>query len=316
MSKKIFITGVSGLLGLNVALYLKERYELSGCYYAHPVALDGVRTLKLDLTSYDATYGTLRQIRPDVVIHTAALTNVDACETDPDLAYRLNVGATLNIAKAANTLDAQLIHVSTDQLFDGLGPWKKEDDPPSPLNVYGRTKLQAEEDLLKLCPDALVIRTNFYGWGTSLRRSFSDWILTALQESGEITMFTDVFFTPVLTDDLIDLVIELHNSGATGIFNVAGRKRLSKLDFAFRLARLFDYPTDKISATSVEGFPFKAQRPKDMSLSSSKAELQLGTRMPSLNDGLTRLKNLETEGRRTDLNKSIVSELAQLKSST
>ena len=316
MPKKMFITGVSGLLGLNIAVALKERYELSGCYCTHPVALDRVRALKLDLTSFENTYRTLGQVRPDIIIHTAALTNVDACEADPQLAYQLNVGATLNIAKIANKLDAKLVHISTDQLFDGLGPWEKEEHTPSPLNVYGSTKLQAEEAVLKSCPDALVIRTNFYGWGTHLRTSFSDWILRDLRENHEITMFNDVFFTPILTDDLTNLIIELQNSAASGIYHIAGRERLSKFDFALKLADTFNYPTGKIIPASVEGFPFKAKRPKDMSLSSSKTEVLLGVRMPSVEEGLERLKNLEIDGRRTDLGKSIVNELAQVKSST
>jgi len=302
---KLFITGISGLLGLNIALQVRERYEVSGCYVTHPVALDGMRALKLDLTSPEETEIAVRRIQPDLVIHTAGLTSVETCEADPSLAYRLNVEATHHIAKAASDLGARLVHISTDHLFDGASPWTMEGDTPHPLNVYAETKLQAEEVACQLCPDALVIRTNFFGWGTSIRASFSDWVLKSLEQGRELTMFADVFFTPILINHLVELILRLVDHSAAGIFHVVGGERLSKYDFALKVAEVFGYPKDKIRAVSVEDFPFKAQRPKDMSLSSEKAESYLGLRMPDAEEGLKHLKSLEAEGRREALEEAI-----------
>ena len=306
MSNKVFITGISGLLGLNLALQLRERYQVSGCYYAHPIALDGIRAMRSDLTSFETVNGemvngVMRQIQPDVVIHTVGLTSVEGCEADPDLAHRLNVESAHYVAKVANTLGARLVHISTDHLYDGASPWQREEDTPCPLNTYARTKLQAEEAVLQACPDALVLRTNFYGWGTSVRTSFSDWILKSLEQGRELTMFSDVFFTPILINDLAHLILQLVDRDATGIFNVAGRERLSKYDFALKLAEVFNRPQNKICATTVKEFPFKARRPEDMSLSSKKAEDYLGAGMPATGDGLKRLKDLELVGHRSAL---------------
>ncbi len=302
---KLFISGVSGLLGLNLALQARHRFQVSGCYYAHQVILRSIQTLKLDLTSLSSLEQALLAVEPDVVIHTGGLTNVEECEVNPQLAYRLNVEATRSVAKVTSAMGAKLVHISTDHVFDGTAPWKTEDDFPVPLNVYARTKRDAEEVVLEDCRNPLIVRTNFFGWGTSVRASFSDWILRALARKDELTMFSDVYFTPILINDLVDILSELIARGAEGTFHVAGRERLTKYAFALRLAQVFNYPTQTIRATSVEDFPFRAKRPKDMSLSCGKAEAYLGIQMPSVEDGLNRLKILDREGHRATLERAV-----------
>ena len=294
---KLFVTGVSGLLGLNIALELGRRYQVSGGYYSHPIALSRGNAVKLNLVSYDEIAKTLEKQQPDVVIHTAGLTNVEACETSPELAHQLNVVAAANTAKAAMSVGAQLIHISTDHLFDGNSPWRSEEDNPCPINVYAATKLAAEREVIRLCPQALVIRTNFFGWGNGVRTSFSDWLVGALTRAEPLTMFSDVWFSPILINDLIDLTMKLYDRGATGIYHIAGGERLSKHDFALKLAEVFRLPSAGISSISVEHFPFKAARPRDMSLSSQKAESFLGISMPLIQEGLYRLRTLREEGR-------------------
>jgi len=302
---KLFITGISGLLGLNFALQVRECFQVSGCYYTHPIVLDGIQLLKLNITSFGALEQALRKIRPDVIVHTAGLTNVEECEADPELAHRLNVEAAQHVARVADSMEVQLVHISTDHLFDGTRSWRTETDSPVPLNVYAKTKWQAEQVVLQACPDALIIRTNFFGWGTSVRTSFSDWILRALEQQRELTMFPGVFFTPILINGLVDLVLELIARGATGIFHVAGGERLSKYSFALQVAEVFGYPKNGIRAISFEDFPFKARRPKDMSLSSRKAESVLQVRMPTVAEGLERLHRLRGKGWQEALQKAI-----------
>ena len=302
---KLFIAGVSGLLGLNTALQLQEGYEVSGCYHSRPVTLDRVHAFEVDASSSSAVDAALAEIRPDVIINTIGLTNVDTCETDPAQARLLNVETARNLATAAHRLKAKLVHVSTDQLFDGASSWITEDDPPKPLNVYGVTKQEGEEAVLDACPDALVLRTNFFGWGNSARTSFSDWILDSLEQGRELTMFTDVFFTPILIDNLVELSLQLVAAGAKGRYNLAGGQRLSKYDFAIKAAEVFGLPGHGIRPTSVKDFPFKARRPEEMSLSSNKAEALLGSPMPSVGDGLSRLKETKAGGRREAMEATI-----------
>jgi dTDP-4-dehydrorhamnose reductase len=293
---KLFVSGVSGLLGLNVAMLSRSRFQVSGSYYSHTVASDGLAAVPMDATLPGHLERFLRELQPDAIIHTAGLTNVEECEANPELACRLNVDAAQNVARAAALLGAKLVHLSSDHLFDGELPLRSETDPPKLLNVYAKTKWQAEQVVAQACPDVLIVRTNFFGWGTSIRRSFSDWILQALEQSRDLTMFTDIFFTPILMNDLVELIFQLVNRGASGIFHVAGGERLSKYDFALKLAKHFGCDTNRIFPISVQGFPFKAKRPRDMSLACRKTEDLLGNRMPAVSEGLDRLKALREQG--------------------
>ena len=293
---KLFITGISGLLGLNFALQASKEFEVSGAYLNHPVYLAGVEPLLLDLTSFASTEEVLHGIQPDIIVNTAALTDVDGCEENPDTAYQLNVDIARNVATVANDLGSRLVHISTDQLFDGTKSWCTEEDTPAPINTYGRTKWLAEGEVIGACPQALIIRTNFFGWGTSRKSSFSDWILRGLEQQRPLGMFTDVFFTPILMNHLVDMAISMATSEAHGIFHVTGSERISKHDFALKLVEAFGYSTELIQPTSVEQFPFKAPRPKEMTLNCEKAENSLKLPMPTVDAGLEKLRSLQREG--------------------
>src|SRR5205823_2508498 len=122
-----------------------------------------------------------QELAPDVVVHAAGLTNVDRCEQYPVLSRRANAEIARNVAIAVAHSRAKLVHISSDHLFSGERSFYREDDPTQPLNEYGRSKVAAEEWVLQACPSALVIRTNFFGWGHCLRQSFSDWIIINLR---------------------------------------------------------------------------------------------------------------------------------------
>lgn len=304
----IFITGISGLLGLNLAHLARHDFNVSGCYFKSPVISDGVKTFPLDVTNYPKVVEHLQRLKPDLIIHTAGLTNVEACESNPNLAYDMHVVASKHIARASSMLGSRLVHISTDHLFDGESPWNTETDDPEPINNYAKTKLQAEQVVIQECPQALIVRTNFFGWGTSLKASFSDWILRKLDLGEELTMFTDVYFTPILVNQLGRKIFDLVHKNADGIFNVAGSDRLSKYDFALEIARVFGYSTDLIRPISVRDFSFIARRPNDMSLSSTKASDFLDCPMPTTEEGLKELLSLRSRGWPEALAESVVTQ--------
>ena len=293
------------MLGLNLAHQGKETFSVSGAFHNHPVASDGIESMRMDITSIRETEEVFHAIRPDVIVHTVAATNLEECESNPSLAHRLNVEAAQNVAAIAASLNAKLVHISTDQLFDGSQPWRTETDDLSPLNAYAKTKILAEQVVLDRCPGALIIRTNFFGWGTSIRASFSDWILQGLQQQRELTMFSDVFFNPILINHLVDLIFDLIKCDAVGLFNVAGGNRLSKHAFALQLAEAFGYSDHLIRPTSVLDIPFKAKRSKELSLCSRKVESQLKVLMPTIAQGVERLYTLQQAGWPKALEKSI-----------
>jgi dTDP-4-dehydrorhamnose reductase len=287
---KILITGVSGLLGLNAAMQLRHRSEVVGCYHANPIEFPGVCTLRCDVTDGDAVDRLVERERPHVIFHAAGLANVDHCETDQQLAFAMNVSAAALVARAAVRTGARLVHISTDHVFDGSRGMWTEHDPVHPLNEYARTKWEGERQVIAACPDALVVRTNFYGWGTSRRESFSDWIVRGLESGQPLRMFDDVFFTPLLVNDLIDRTMDLLARGATGVMHVSGPERLSKYEFGLRIARAFGLSATEIMPVSIAAANLAARRPRDMSLDSARAAAAIGTPARTLDAGLLQLR--------------------------
>nr|MBI3612710.1 SDR family oxidoreductase [Nitrospirota bacterium] len=301
---RIFITGISGLFGLNAALALGDKgHEVWGSYLTHPVELPGGRAQRLDLTEAMEVLKVFYEVRPDVVIHAAAATSVDACEEDPDKAKEINVGATRAVVRATASIGARLVHLSTDQVFGGTIPFAKESMPRVPVNEYGRTKLESEsvlesEDVAVHAPLGVIVRTNFFGWGPPYRPSLSDWILTRLRAGAEVPGFEDVFFTPILVNDLIDRIAVLcAPNGVCGeLFHVVGEKRVSKYEFARCLAEQFGENPEQVRATRLADAQLRAPRPLDMSLDGSKINELLGFTPAKLEFGLARLKGLEVQG--------------------
>ena len=217
---KLFIAGISGLLGLNMALQSREDHQVSGSYLTRPVGLRQVEISRVDLSSKFAIESALKSVKPDVILNAAAATDVDRCENDRMYAYTSNVGIPCNLASVACSMGATFVQISSDQLFNGCTPWVSEDADPSPLNYYGVTKAQGEQVVLDKYPDSLIVRTNFYGIGMPGRSSFSDWILMALEQGQELRLFSDVFFNPILINHLIDICLDLAISNKKGIFHV------------------------------------------------------------------------------------------------
>lgn len=290
---KIFVTGISGLLGLNMALELRDRHDIRGCYLQHAVRLDGVEALRVDVTRRERVSQALRGFRPDVVIHTAGLTGVDACERDPSRAQLLNVEATRNVADLARQVSAKFVHISTDHLFGGTHGVQRETDEPNPPNTYARSKLEAER--IVAGAECLIIRTNFYGWGPPHRASFSDWIIQGLRQRRPLPMFRDVTFSPILANHLVQHILELVGRGATGIFNVGGRDRITKWQFGQDLARVFGLDPGPIRSASVHQAGLLAPRPLESALDCSKVETVLGRPMRPVREDLEALKRLERE---------------------
>jgi dTDP-4-dehydrorhamnose reductase len=293
---RIFVTGISGFFGLNAALSWTGRHEVWGSYLSHPVGLPGNRALRLDVADTVELNRILQDVRPDVVVHAAAMADVDACERDPQRAQLLNVMAAGSVAQAAGAMRARLIYLSTDQLFDGTKEWYRETDVPAPLNVYGKTKRAGEQMVLATVPDGLVIRTNFFGWGSPHKPSLSDWALAGLRSSSVVRGFTDVFFSPILVNDLADRIEALATLPAAGILHVGGADRLSKYAFVRELARMFRLPVDLVRSSTVQDAELAAPRPRNMSLTSDKLSRYVRTGPPAVTDGLARLRDLERTG--------------------
>lgn len=289
----ILITGGSGLLALNWAVTMSERYAVTLGLNDRKIKLSNAESIPVDLTSVEDFCVLLEELRPAVVIHTAGLTSVEACERNPALAKEINVGLTVNVAKAVKQVGIKLVHISTDHLFDGTKPNISEDEPIVPLNEYGKTKGEAEQEVLSFNENSLIVRTNFYGWGPTYRSSFSDMIINNLRAGKKITLFDDVYYTSILAEKLVTTTHDLIDRNASGVYHVVGDDRMTKYEFGMKIAREFGLEESLILPKSIKSNLNLVKRPLDMSLSNKKVCEYLGRQMGSTEEDVRMLKMQE-----------------------
>ncbi len=284
--QKILVTGASGLLGTG----LTPRLEVLGDII--PV---GRRNPSPNITVYgdlsDPLFATqlLDDHRPDIIVHTVALTDVDQCEKNIRAAFETNVQTTRNIVSWAlkNAPETRLVYVSTDQVYGGPGPHGEESI--NPLNVYGMTKLWGE-DVARNLEHSLILRTNFFSLGTELRQGFAGWLIESFQQKRSITLFEDVWFNPLYVTDLSNLIVAFIKRNLTGTFNVgASETGLSKAEFALKLATQLGLDGSNTKTGSVQSADLLAPRPHDMRMLVGKVESAMNIGLPSVEDGLRQL---------------------------
>ena len=233
-------------------------------------------------TSLDAIY----KIKPEVIIHTAALTNVDECEVNKALAHKINTEGTRRVAKIEKDLDAFLVYVSTDYVFSGEKGRYKEDDKPHPVNYYGYTKLLGE-----LHCDCIARPCVIYGVKqASGKVNFALWIIEKLRKGEPITIVTDQYVTPTLNTNLARMLLEIAERNLRGVFHLAGGTRVSRYEFALQIANTFRLDEDLITPSSMDEMKWIASRPKDSSLDTSKASRYLKEKPYVLDKALEILK--------------------------
>ena len=292
---RVLITGSSGLLGANTAVTMSARHEVVGLYNHNPIHSPVFSTARCDLTDSGAIDAIMRSAEPELVIHCAALTDVDQCERQPALAERLNTDVAREVARAAGAVGARVIQVSTDMVFDGRSGGYSESDLPSPINTYGRTKLAGERAVTAEQPDSVIVRTNIFGWNAQRKLSLAEWILANYQAGNKTPGFTDAYFCPLLVNDLVDALEALAAIPLTGVVNVAGKDRISKFEFARRLAIASCLDPERVIASTLADAKFAAPRPSDLSLDTSFAR-SLGLRIPTADEGLARFLALRASG--------------------
>ena len=274
---------------------MQDLYTIILGMHKRKVILSGMNSQYCPLDVVDELTAFLDSTQPDIVIHTAGLTSVEECEANPELAQLVNVNLSENVAKACSKLKISHVHISTDHLFSGEKKLITEEEPVAPLNVYAKTKAEAEQRVLDVNPDALIIRTNFYGWGPSYRQSFSDYIFTALSKGHNPTLYQDTFYTPILAGELARAVHDLLEHDASGIFHVVGDKRLSKYEFGCNIANHFQFDTKLINPGFLAEQSSDVSRPLDMSLSNKKTCQLLGRPLGGVDDHLRLLKQQQSK---------------------
>lgn len=292
---RILITGVSGMLGNNLALAFSESNEVCGTYLSHPVCIPGTRTFGLDLTDYAAVRRLLLHLQPDAIIHCASRTAVDAMETDREGGWEANVLTSRNIMDAMRDQSGKLVLVSTDSVYPGTGGPAGEDTPPAPKNWYGHTKLMAE-DVFRQRSGALILRTNLYGWNIQPKKGLGEWFLNHLLTGTPARGFSDAWFNPTYTFDFarhLDLALK---RGLTGTYNCASRDSTTKFEFGKLMARIFGLDEKLVTPHSLAEADLPAPRGLDMRLDVHALEQALGSTLPTVEEGLRAFHKHHVQG--------------------
>jgi len=294
-AEKILITGGSGLLGSNIARIAARDFEVYATYSSHPSQIPACHFMPLDIRDRQQVLSLLKNIKPAVVIHTAGLVNVDYCEEHEEEARLINVDGTETITLAAKEIGAKLIFISTDSVFDGEKGMYTEADTPHPLTVYARTKLEAEQRVQKWLPDSIVARTVFYGWSLHSKQNLAEWVVNSLRAGREISMWTDAYFTPMLANNLAEVLLEMSRRNLSGIYHVAGSERCSKYAFGQEVARVFGLDEKLVKPAVISSAELRAHRPRDPSLDTNKISGVVDARLLGIREGIAWFKELEPE---------------------
>lgn len=294
----LLITGSNGLLGAKLIEQAEGRYRVvglsrqpRGSAHAPPVAC--FRFHQLDICDGAGITALVQQLRPATIIHTAAMTNVDDCERRPQEAWEVNTAGTENVARASRDIGARLVFISTDYVFSGeRGPYQ-EDDPTDPISVYGRTKLEAEKIVSRLCPDAVVARTStLLGHSPGVRPNFVTWLVEALSGGQQATVATDQTSSPTLADHLASMLLTVAESRVSGVFHTVGAEWLSRYDLALRICKTFSLDPSLIIPAATDALQQAAPRPRHSGLMTNRLQEEIGIQPLSVDEALSRLKRV------------------------
>lgn len=258
---RILVTGGSGLVGWEI---LTRAEDLANCwftYHSSEVQHSNARGRQLDIRDRTATERLIGEIDPDVIIHTAAMTDVDACETNPDTARAINVNGVENILAGATNTDSHIVFLSSSFVFDGSNHPHNPNDPHNPINVYGQTKADAEELIKHADVSSAIVRTDQpYGWSQSWQSpTMVEWTLDQLSKDCPVEVFNDWYNVPTYLPDLADSVLGIANAKRNGIFHIVGGNYVSRYDWALKIADIFEYNPEQIEPipSSISGIPAK-----------------------------------------------------------
>ena len=280
---RVLVTGASGLLGGRLAELLARSHDVIAMRHEAPVpsGLDAVDGDLLDGQALDRAFDVAR---PDAVLHSAAIADPDRCDREPELARRINVDASAEVARRCGRRGLRLVALSTDLVFDGEHALSSEETPPRPILYYGHTKLDAEGAVLAASPDAVILRVALViGRGYGSRQTATEAVAATLAAGGRPRLFHDQYRTPIDPDSVADAVTRVFARPVSGRFHLGGAERISRYELGQRVARVLGLPehlerTDEASQA--------VPRPGEASLDSSRARRELGWEPRPLDDAI------------------------------
>lgn len=263
---KIIITGANGMLGSSLCRLYQQSDEVYALHRDKECYVLCTADFSLDLMDLTKLHKIFDQIEPDLIIHCAGLTSVDGCEKAPGLAFDSNVTITENIAKVCLN-DTKLVYISTDQVYGGAADHSETNIDLQSVNRYGETKHLGEQKCVEHSPDCIIIRTNIFGWNVKpVKVSSAEWIYNTLKNGEEITLFDDYTFSPIYTEYLGKIIMQLVEMDFTGVINVGSPSPCSKYGFGLQLAEEFGFDESFITKGSIIEHQFSAERSAKLDL--------------------------------------------------
>jgi dTDP-4-dehydrorhamnose reductase len=304
MRKKVLLViGASGLAGSKIMRLAENRYETHGTYN---IRTSDIPLRSLDITKQSNVKSLFSEIRPNIVVNTAALHNVDYCELHKDDAFNVNAKAVGVVADLCNQFDSRLIHLSTDFVFDGKKGYYSEDDLPNPQNVYAKSKLDGEIKA-RTSSSFTILRTSvIYGWSPLEKDhlysssgkpvNFALWAILKLKNGEILKIVDDQFTTPTLADVLADVILRVAAKDKNALYHVSGTSCISRYEFAKKIARVSGYTNEKIQAVGTKSIEQLAKRPMNSCLNCSRVQEELQFKLPDIDKSLEVLRSqLESE---------------------
>jgi len=291
----VFITGGSGLLGKALLETCPKEFNLTATYFPNEpdYFLESINFIELNITNRNEVLKCIQTIRPDVIIHTAAIGNVDFCEKNKDISWATNVDGTKNVIEAARESDSEIIYISSNAVFDGSNPPYKEEDDINPLSYYGETKAVCERLIKNSGLKNVIIRAILmYGWhNLSERQNMVTWILDSLLKGISLKIVDDIFSNPLLSLNCADAIWAAVIKEKTGIFHIAGADCVSRYDFALKIAEIFNLDKNMLSPVPNSYFTGIASRPSNTCFCTDKMERELKIKSIGIDEGLKILRS-------------------------
>ncbi len=286
---RTLITGASGYLGSNLAHDLAGEFEVVGSYHSRLIEIPGVQMVQTDLVDLASVDSVIEKHSPDLIVHCAAQADIGAAQERPTEAEQINRIGTENLL-ASLPPEAYVIHISTDNVYDGTKGWYDESDEPAPIHTYGKTKLAAEEAVRRFGGDWSILRvTLLYGGRPEYPRQFCDQTYLRLKRGERITLFVDEYRTPLFVPDVARVIRKMVEKRPSGeLFNLAGPDRVSRVEFGEMLAELKGLDGSLIDKVTADSVPRRVQRPRDLSMRSDKICSTLGMSLTPLKEGIER----------------------------
>ena len=301
MKEKLFIIGTGGLTGSKLTEIAKDDFEIFGSYNYRDPKISFIKNFNLEISNTNQIKEILEKVKPDIVINTTGINNVDYCEKHPKEASKVNVLAIKEIYQITKKMNIKLVQLSSDSVFDGKKQsGYNEIDIPKPINHYGKTKLESENVVLENSENVVVRASVLYGCISNILAelessskkpiNFGQWLINKLILNEKVQIITDEYSSPIIVDDFAQSILHIIKNNGNGIFHSAPKLQITRYDFSLKIAKALDLPQELIEPISNKELGRDVNTGINKCLNSDKLSKKLNYEFLTLDKSLDLLK--------------------------